>query len=242
MSKRVSFGLTASSSRKHIPAASSKTGSVPRRSKRRCTVSDAQISHLPLFLSAYWEGGCLIPDSPSNMQGSDETTHEPPQSIHSILRRKSKVSLYKTPVRRSLEWLTTLWKLWPALNQGASSGVIERHGSSSSSRSSNTPTYKEIPQIIITEQSKQRTTRCNTNRPSGKYKPVVILESLSQPPSRSGWEFGLPIQTVRETQSSGRNPCCSQVRISLLRMKPLFLDLSLHLQPPLSQMRESPFK
>lgn len=73
MSKRVSFGSTASSSRKHIPAASSKAASIPRRSKRHSSVSDAQISYFCFFCQQADKVNVFSRFS-SNKQGSDETT------------------------------------------------------------------------------------------------------------------------------------------------------------------------
>lgn len=60
--------------------------------------------------------------------------------------------------------------------KGASPAKSKRPGLESTDRSSNKPSYREIPQIIITEQSKQKRGKCNTNKPSGKYIPVVFIK------------------------------------------------------------------
>lgn len=60
--------------------------------------------------------------------------------------------------------------------QSASTAVVEGCKSKSSSRSSQKSAYREIPEIVITNESKQITKR-NSNRPSGKYIPVVIIKS-----------------------------------------------------------------
>lgn len=176
MSKRVSFGPAKSSGRKNIPAAANKAGSQLRRSKRLSSVSTLMY-YLTANFTSDWPVGCCVSEwfamcrmlahlnsAPTLMNPSNSYSKGGQRSV------ATELSLYETLVTNS-----SISNFDTLPMQGVSTAVVEGSQSRISSRSSEKSAYKEIPD---TNESKQINTKRNSNRPSGKYLPVVIIKSL----------------------------------------------------------------